>query len=116
MQLFKQLFASTPSLNPRELSARLNGDSTPLVIDVRQPDEYKAGHIPGALLIPLNKLDAQIATLPTDREIICVCRSGARSGSAATKLVKRGLNALNMSGGMITWQHLGLPVKKGAAK
>lgn len=116
MQLFKQLFKTTPSLNPREVSTRLDAELAPLIIDVRQPEEYGAGHIPGAMLIPLNKLDAQIGTLPKDREIVCVCRSGARSGSAAAKLVNTGLKAYNMSGGMITWQHLGLPLKKGGAK
>jgi rhodanese-related sulfurtransferase len=51
--------------------------------------------------------------LPQDREIICVCRSGNRSGAAARQLVAAGYNAFNLRGGMNSWQRAGLPIKRG---
>jgi rhodanese-related sulfurtransferase len=85
-----------------------------LLIDVRQPEEYAAGHIHGAKLIPLGELSERARELPKDREIICVCRSGNRSGSATRMLASAGYQAINMTGGMIAWTRAGLPVKKGS--
>ena len=114
MNLLSSLFGPPlPSLNTLELNEKLKNGKRPLVIDVRQPDEYRAGHIAGAKLIPLGELSKRVNELPKDREIVCVCASGNRSRSATKYLVGAGYNAFDMSGGMFMWQRAQLPIKKG---
>ena len=114
MNLLSSLFgAPLPSLNATELNEKLKNGKRPLVIDVRQPDEYRAGHIAGSKLIPLGELGKRISELPKDKEIVCVCASGSRSRSATKYLVGAGYNAFDMSGGMFMWQRAKLPIKKG---
>lgn len=85
----------------------------PLVVDVREPDEFEAGHIDQAMLAPLGSVDKDLAGVAKDREIILVCRSGRRSGIAAKLLSERGYTKLwNMEGGMLAWQKLGYPIVK----
>ena len=116
MNVFDMLFGKPVSTtNATELNDRLKNSKRPIVIDVRQPDEYRTGHIAGAKLIPLNKLNSRMKELPQSREIVCVCASGNRSGSATRMLVKAGFNAVNLKGGMNSWRHANLPVKKGDA-
>jgi rhodanese-related sulfurtransferase len=115
MNLFEMLFGKpVPSIGATELNERLKNGKRPLVMDVRQPDEYRTGHITGAKLIPLNTLSSRMKELPQSREIVCVCASGNRSGSATRMLVKAGYNAINMKGGMLSWRRANLPVRKGA--
>lgn len=102
-----------PELDVAAAQAKLLAKQAPFVLDVRQPEEYKMGHIPGAILIPLGELNVRMNKLPKDREIICVCASGSRSSSAARQLVGAGYNAMNLRGGMGSWQHAGFPMKKG---
>ena len=116
MNLFELLFGKPVStINALELNERLTNGKRPIVIDVRQPDEYRTGHIIGAKLTPLNQLSNHMKKLPQSREIVCVCASGNRSGSATRMLVKAGYNAVNMKGGMLSWRRANLPVKKGDA-
>jgi rhodanese-related sulfurtransferase len=84
-----------------------------LLLDVREPAEWSAGHAPGAVPIPLGQLSARLSELPRDREIIAVCRSGNRSGVAAGLLRRAGFSkAVNMAGGMMAWTKQGLPVER----
>lgn len=86
-----------------------------LVLDVREPDEYQAGHVLNARLIPLGKLKERIAELEKhqDQPIVVVCRSGNRSGTACALLGKQGFTqAYNLAGGMMAWQKANLPVEK----
>lgn len=116
MSFLSNLFGPPlPSLNPQELSEKLKDGKRPFVIDVRQPEEYRNGHIVGAKLIPLGELKVRMQELSKDKEIICVCASGSRSSSATKMLIDAGFTAINMNGGMFNWQRAGLPVKKGAA-
>jgi rhodanese-related sulfurtransferase len=116
MNLFDLLFGKPVStVNALELNERLKNGKRPVVIDVRQPDEYRTGHIIGAKLIPLNKLHGRMKELPPQREIICVCASGNRSASATRMLAKAGYNAVNMQGGMLAWRRANLSVRKGDA-
>jgi rhodanese-related sulfurtransferase len=116
MNLFELLFGKpVATINAIELNDRFKNGKRPLIIDVRQPDEYRTGHIIGAKLIPLNKLSGRMKELPHNREIVCVCASGNRSSSATRMLVKAGFNAVNMKGGMNSWRQENLPVKKGDA-
>ncbi len=110
------LFGSPlPSLNAIELSEKLKDGKRLLVVDVRQPEEYREGHIAGSKLIPLGEFDSRLNELPKNKEIICVCASGSRSHSATKFLVDAGYNAFDMQGGMFMWQRAQLPIKKGSA-
>ena len=101
-------------MTPETLHARLAAEGEkPLVIDVREPEEFEAGHIAEALLAPLESVEEKLAAVPKDREIVLVCRSGRRSGKAWEMLAARGYTKLwNMEGGMLAWEKLGYPVKK----
>lgn len=82
-------------------------------VDVREPDEYAAGHVVGSRLIPLGQLSQHLAELPRDRAIVVVCRSGRRSGEAVQLLQQAGFGrALNLAGGMIAWHAADLPVEE----
>ncbi|MEO8391651.1 MAG: rhodanese-like domain-containing protein [Chloroflexota bacterium] len=112
MNLLKSLFGSSgSSLTAAEAKSRLDNDHTLYVLDVRQPEEYRAGHIAGATLVPLNQLGQLLDKLPQDREILCVCQSGSRSSAAVRQLASAGYKAINLSGGMGGWQRAGYPVK-----
>lgn len=114
MNIFKSLFATSGNnLNAPDAKARIDSQQPPFILDVRQPDEFRAGHIAGAKLIPLNELRSRMGELPEDTEILCVCRSGARSGTAVSQLTNAGFNAFNLRGGMMGWQIAGYPVQKG---
>ena len=103
---------SVPTITALELSEKLKFGKHPLVVDVRQPDEFRSGHISGAKLIPLNELHRKMNELPKGREIVCICASGNRSASAAKMLAKEGFNVLNVQGGMLAWRHAKLPIQK----
>lgn len=102
-------FPQVMDVHPEEL-AKLT--SSARIIDVRQPDEFtgELGHIPEAELWVLDHLPEKINSLPHDQTIVFVCRSGARSAKAAAFALENGFtDVYNMAGGMILWNHLGLP-------
>ena len=81
-------------------------------LDVREPEEYAAGHIAGARLLPLGQLSSRQGDLPKDQTIVVICRSGRRSGEAVRALQRAGFTtAYNLEGGMIAWRDAGLPVE-----
>ena len=84
------------------------------VIDVREPFEYVAGHVPGARLIPLDRLPRHLAGLPAGEPIYVICASGGRSATAAEFLTQRGINARSVAGGIREWAASGRPVVRGA--
>ena len=113
MGFFSKLFgAGAPSITAAEVNEKLKFGKHPLVVDVRQPDEYRLGHIAGSKLIPLNELHRRMKELPQGREIVCVCASGSRSASAAKTLAKEGYTVFDMQGGMLAWRRAKLPVQK----
>jgi rhodanese-related sulfurtransferase len=99
-------------INVQETHRRAGSDSTVVLLDVRTPSEFAAGHIANSLLIPVQELEARIAELEPYRgkTVIAYCRSGNRSGVAAGILGKHGFSAVNMEGGMIQWKKENLPV------
>lgn len=105
-------------LTPQEAAQR--SDLT--IVDVRQRDELKGdlGHIPGAHSLPLGRLmtAGPPSKWATDTPLLFVCRSGARSASAAAHLARQGYTELyNLRGGMAAWKRAGLPVsRKGGRK
>ena len=87
-----------------------------LVLDVRDPGEYGAGHILGAKNLPLSRIDAggaEIAAKRKDKPVIVYCDDGKRSIKAAAALRRQGFpKAVNLSGGLAAWRQAGLPVDK----
>lgn len=85
-----------------------------LVLDVREPHEMDGplGHIAGARLVPLGALDREAGSVPADRAILAVCRSGRRSERACEILAAHGRRAINLAGGMIAWNRAGLPIER----
>ena len=79
-----------------------------LLLDVREPDEWSAGHIDSAVHMPLGSLET--GSVPRDRVVVAVCRSGNRSGKAATQLAAAGVDVRNMAGGMKAWAEAELPI------
>lgn len=83
------------------------------VVDVREADEYRAGHVPGARLMPLGTLGARIHELPLGRPVYVVCQSGGRSAQATRMLRGAGIEAVNVRGGTAAWIQAGQPVEHG---
>jgi rhodanese-related sulfurtransferase len=77
------------------------------LLDVREDDEWAAGHAPDARHIPLGELGARAAEVPQDELIYVICRSGARSARAADALAGAGWRAVNVAGGMQQWDAAG---------
>ncbi|ACJ33906.1 Rhodanese-related sulfurtransferase [Anoxybacillus flavithermus WK1] len=76
-----------------------------VVLDVRTEEEYASGHIPGAILLPLQQLPDRVDELNKNKTYIVVCRSGNRSAQASELLVKEGFSSIyNMTGGMNEWK------------
>ncbi len=114
MNLLSRLFGPpVPSLDAPAARDRMMKEPKPLVLDVRQPEEFRSGHISGAMLIPLGELKQRLNELPHDRDIVCVCASGSRSMSATHLLMSQDYKAVNLLGGMSAWAGAGLPVQRG---
>lgn len=105
------LFTRTPTVDPAEAERRLRAGEL-VVVDVREPAEVRAGRVPGARTIPLGQLPARLGELERDRPVAFLCRSGARSGRAAKAAAKAGVDALNVTGGIVAWERAGLRVKR----
>ncbi|HUP86398.1 MAG TPA: rhodanese-like domain-containing protein [Acidimicrobiales bacterium] len=97
-----------PQIPAEEAAQRI--ESGALLLDVREPDEWAAGHAPGAKHVPLGELAARIDELPNDRPIVAVCRAGGRSGQATQALVGSGYDVVNLAGGMRAWDAAGQQV------
>lgn len=80
------------------------------LLDVREPDEWTAGHVPEAVHIPLGQLQSRADEVPDDRDVYVVCRSGGRSAQATAYLNAEGRSATNVDGGMQAWAAAGRPM------
>jgi rhodanese-related sulfurtransferase len=85
-----------------------------LVTDVREADEYAAGHVPGAHLMPLRTVPARCDELPAGRPVYVICASGNRSKSAADWMTARAIDAYSVTGGTLAWARGGHPIAVGA--
>ena len=81
-----------------------------LLLDVREDDEWQAGHAPAAHHIPLGQVMGAVDDLPRDRRIVAICRVGGRSENATIALRQAGLDVVNLAGGMHAWAASGLPI------
>lgn len=101
-----------PSVNPSEATQLINREDA-LVVDVREPGEYGAGHILGARNVPLSRIGEALVAKKKDKPVIVYCDSGNRSAKAAAALRSQGYaKAVNLAGGLGAWQQAGLPVEK----
>jgi rhodanese-related sulfurtransferase len=99
---------AAPDVGPEEASALVGVGAH--LLDVREDEEWQAGHAPAARHVPMGQLPARLDEVPADRTVICVCRVGARSGAVATALMAEGFDVRNLAGGMLAWEAAGLPV------
>ena len=102
-----------PAVDVKELRRRLEaGGPKPYLLDVREPWEYLAGHVPGAQLIPLGELEQRVLEVPRDREVLAICHSGQRSLAAAGYLQQLGYTSVsNVDGGTAAWIERGYPTE-----
>lgn len=84
------------------------------VLDVRSPEEFREGHVPGAVNVPYDQIAARIAEVPKDKDVVLYCRSGRRAGIAADVLAANGYTRLShLEGDMPAWIAQGRPVVEG---
>jgi rhodanese-related sulfurtransferase len=96
--------AHVPSIDVGALPA----DAT--IVDVREDDEWSAGHVSGASHVPMHAVASRLAEIPSDRDIVIVCRRGSRSAQVTSYLNGVGYRAVNLTGGMQAWAASGRPM------
>jgi rhodanese-related sulfurtransferase len=119
-KLIKEYLNAKDELEPvpaRELLERAKSGLV-TVLDVRPPEEYRAGHLPGAINIPLADVAKRVNELPADREVVAYCRGPycLMSFEAVAVLRKKGRKALRLQDGYPEWKLLGLPVEQGPSR
>jgi sulfur-carrier protein adenylyltransferase/sulfurtransferase len=113
-QIVIEALQSVPEVAPAALQSRLSGGEQIVVIDVREPDEFARGKIPGAYTIPRGVLEMQVdGRLPLETTIVLYCGAGARSALACKSLAEMGYDKVeNLEGGWQSWVNSGLPVEQ----
>jgi len=84
-----------------------------VLIDVREPEEYAAGHVPGAQLMPMDVLPNRLQDLPRNTPIYVLCAVGGRSSAMASLLAREGYEAYSVEGGTSAWARSGRPIVQG---
>jgi rhodanese-related sulfurtransferase len=100
-----------PEIDVTELVKR-RAEGAP-VIDVREPDEYTAAHVPGAVLVPLATVPERLDAVPGDGPVYVICAKGSRSHRAAEFYRAQGIDAVNVAGGTTAWIEAGEPTSTG---
>ncbi len=106
-----------PTVTAADAHARLTAGENPepLLVDVREPNEIVEIRAEGIVALPLSTFMARYQELPTDRALLMICRTGARSGQATAFLLANGwTDVVNVAGGTISWVQAGLPTRRGA--
>jgi len=103
-----------PEISAAQLQATLLESEPPLVIDIREPYEWRLVRMPGARHLPMNDVPAQLDSLPRDRAIVVLCAHGSRSYSVAAWLIEQGIEASSLAGGISQWASQGRVVEQGA--
>jgi rhodanese-related sulfurtransferase len=107
------------SVDVATVRTRVDSNSAPLLVDVRTPAEFESSHIPGAINLPLQRVDAHLERIVTDAggRLVLVCRSGHRARQCQEKLAAAGLaDTVVMDGGMNAWEAQSAPVVGGRAR
>jgi rhodanese-related sulfurtransferase len=109
-----------PTITPREAAAAIDpsapGDpaTRPLIVDVRERNEFEQERVDGVVLMPISEFVARHQELPKDRPLLMLCAAGSRSTSATMYLLQGGwTDVRNITGGMIGWRHANLPIVTG---
>jgi rhodanese-related sulfurtransferase len=105
------LFSRTKGTTAEEVAERLAARSV-VVIDVREPAEWRRGHIKGSHNVPLSRLVRGVPQLPEAKAIVAVCATGHRSAAAARTLARAGYSVENLDGGIRAWSRAGLPLSR----
>lgn len=84
----------------------------PTLLDVREPDEYRAGHAPGAVNLPLSELAGRLPEVPTGTPVHVICQAGGRSARATEFLTAHGVDAIDVDGGTNAWIQHGHPLEE----
>jgi len=113
-QLVTEAYQQFPQVAPADLQKRLSTGEQIVVIDVREPDEFARGKIPGSFTIPRGVLEMQVdGRLPRDTTVVLYCAGGGRSALACRSLAEMGYgNVENLAGGWHSWVGSGLPVEQ----
>jgi rhodanese-related sulfurtransferase len=93
-------------------AARRRQEAGAILVDVREPAEWREGHAAQARHIPLGQLSEKLGMLPRDSEVLFICRSGNRSAKATGTARAAGFSATNVSGGTDAWVRAGLPIER----
>src|SRR5437867_2689800 len=103
-----------PTVDVRTAAERLASPHAPLLVDVREPNEFETVRIEGAVLMPLSTFAVRFSELPRNRPLLLQCAVGGRSGVATAHLLANGYpDVTNVAGGIVGWERAGLPVKRG---
>lgn len=103
---------SLPEITVDELATKMAAGAV-VLFDVRNPDEFESGRVPGARLVPLGEVPDRVAEFPTGTEVLVICQAGGRSARAVEYLRARGVDAVNIAGGTGAWVNSGKPVETG---
>ncbi len=103
---------AVPEVDVDELAAARQGGAP--LIDVREPDEYEAVHVPGAVLVPLGDVMARVDEVPRGEPVYVICATGNRSARAVEWYRTQGIDARNVAGGTKAWVESGKPAVSGA--
>lgn len=109
-QAEEKVISEVNDISVEEVYEIISSNQDYIILDVRTPDEFKEGHIEGAILIPVLELDNRLGELPKDKPIITYCKIGIRSRNAANILVKNGFTQIYNMGGILDWIDKGYPV------
>jgi rhodanese-related sulfurtransferase len=108
-----QVWAAEKNVDSREVKKLLETSKNTYLIDVRTPQEYSQGRLPGATLIPISEFERHVAKVPRNKTIVVYCTVGARSKPVARYLSQLGYkDVLNMTDGLAGWSQNGFPVQR----
>jgi rhodanese-related sulfurtransferase len=103
-----------PEITVEELAAARTSSAPPMMIDIREPYEWRMVRMPAARHIPMNEVPVHLDTLPRDQPIVVICAHGSRSYSMAAWLNEQGFTASSLAGGITQWARQGGEVEQGA--
>ena len=99
----------TERVVPEVSPAQVGEDA--VILDVREDDEWSAGHAPNARHLPMMQVPARLEEIPRDQDVVVVCRVGSRSAQVVAFLMHQGYDRVaNLDGGMFAWEATGLPL------
>lgn len=107
----------SPGLTPAGLQAKLGTAGVPLLVDVRKPFEFRIGHVPGAVNIPVEELEERLGEVRSDNGVLIYCINGSRTRQAEPILYTHGIdNVYHLDGTFYAWMQGKYPIEKGGAK